>query len=90
MTLKELLTGLEVLQIIGDTNIEVTGIQSDSRRVTSGNMFVAQVGTTVDGHVFIPQCIENGATTIVMDKARNTNLAFCFRSFKDFVGITKF
>ena len=71
MILKELLTGLEVLQIIGDTNIEVTGIQSDSRRVTSGNMFVAQVGTTVDGHVFIPQCIENGATTIVMDKAEH-------------------
>ena len=71
MILKELLTGLEVLQIIGDTNIEVTGIQSDSRRVTSGNVFVAQVGTTVDGHVFIPQCIEKGAAAIVMDQAEH-------------------
>ena len=71
MILKELLTRLEVLQIIGDTNIEVTGIQSDSRRVTSGNVFVAQVGTTVDGHAFIPQCIEKGATAIVIDKAEH-------------------
>ena len=71
MILKELLTGLEVLQLIGDTNIEVTGIQSDSRRVTSGNVFVAQVGTTVDGHVFIPQCIEKGAAAIVMDQAEH-------------------
>ena len=68
MILKELLIGFEVVQIVGNTEIEVTGIQSDSRRVAKGNIFVAQTGTTVDGHEFIAQCVSNGATVIVLDK----------------------
>jgi UDP-N-acetylmuramoyl-L-alanyl-D-glutamate--2,6-diaminopimelate ligase len=69
MILKDLLIGFDVLQVVGDTNIKVSGIHSDSRCVAPGFMFVAQVGTTVDGHAFIAQCIEKGAVAIVMEKA---------------------
>jgi UDP-N-acetylmuramoyl-L-alanyl-D-glutamate--2,6-diaminopimelate ligase len=69
MKLTQLLQGIEVLQTLGNTNIEVNGIQSDSRRVVPGNVFVAQVGTTVDGHSYIAQCVEKGASAIVLDKA---------------------
>ena len=67
MKLKELLTGIDVLQISGNTDIDITSIQSDSRRVESGHVFVAQVGTVVDGHTFIAQCIAQGAVAIVLD-----------------------
>lgn len=67
MKLQDLLTGFEVLQVVGNTDISITGIQSDSRLVVHGNVFVAQAGTTVDGHAYIPQCINNGAVAIVLD-----------------------
>ena len=67
MKLHELLTGFEVLQVLGNTDIEVTGIQSDSRRIEAGHVFVAQTGTTVDGHCFIAQCVGQGASAVVLD-----------------------
>ena len=67
MQLSELLSQIQTVHIVGNTHIEITGIQSDSRKVESGNIFVAQRGTTVDGHTFIQQCIEKGATAVVMD-----------------------
>ena len=69
MKLLDLLQDIEVVRIIGNANTEVTGIQSDSRRIESGNIFVAQKGTTVDGHMFIAPCIAQGAGVVVMDDA---------------------
>lgn len=69
MKLKDLLIGFDVLQVIGNTDIEINGIQSDSRRIQQGQIFVAQTGTTVDGHAFISQCIANGAAAIVLENA---------------------
>lgn len=67
MKLLDLLQDIEIVRIIGNTEIEVTGIQFDSRKVEVGNIFVAQQGTTVDGHTFIAQCVEQGASVVVMD-----------------------
>jgi len=65
MKLSELLSDLPVT-IFGNTNIEVTGIQFDSRKIERGNVFVAQVGTAVDGHQFVDSCIDKGAAAIVI------------------------
>ena len=70
MKLLDLLQDIEIVRIIGNTEIEVTGIQFDSRKVEVGNIFVAQQGTTVDGHTFIAQCVEQGASVVVMDDSR--------------------
>ena len=67
MQLSELLSQIQTINIVGNSHMEITGIQSDSRKVEAGNIFVAQRGTTVDGHTFIQQCIEKGATAVVMD-----------------------
>ncbi|MCQ2311073.1 MAG: UDP-N-acetylmuramoyl-L-alanyl-D-glutamate--2,6-diaminopimelate ligase [Paludibacteraceae bacterium] len=67
MKLNTLLENLPV-QVFGPTDIEVTGIQFDSRKVVSGNVFVAQIGTTADGHTFVDTCIEQGAVAIVISK----------------------
>ena len=66
MKLNELLQAIEVKQIVGSTDREITGIQFDSRRVGQGNLFVAQAGTAVDGHTFIASCVEKGATAVVL------------------------
>lgn len=69
MKLNELLQAIEVKQIVGSTDREITGIQFDSRRVEPGNLFVAQAGTAVDGHTFIASCVEKGASAVVLSNA---------------------
>ena len=69
MKLIDLLKDVEVLQVIGSTDIEVKTIQFDSRRVGKGDVFVAQRGTSVDGHTFISQCVEKGASVVLEDTA---------------------
>ena len=66
MILSELLSVIAATKIQGPTDIEITGIQFDSRKVTEGNLFVAQVGTAVDGHDYIASCVEKGAKAIVL------------------------
>mgnify|MGYP003307675248 CR=1 FL=1 len=66
MILHNLLADIPVLQILGNDQVEVTGIQFDSRKIEAGNIFVAQSGTAVDGHTFIASCIERGAACIVL------------------------
>ena len=65
MKLNTLLTDLNV-QVFGATDIDITGIQFDSRKVEPGNLFVAQVGTTMDGHTFGDGCIAKGAAAVVI------------------------
>ena len=67
MILSTLLEEISPLQIIGKTDIDITGIQFDSRRVERGNLFVAQRGTSVDGHTFINECIARGAAAVVCE-----------------------
>lgn len=68
MKLQDLLIDFEVLRVAGDTSKEITDIQSDSRRVDAGSIFVAQVGTAVDGHAYIEQCVAKGAVAVVLEK----------------------
>ena len=75
MKLKELLAVIEPLKVVGDVNVEITGIQFDSRKVEAGNMFVAQVGTAVDGHEFIDGCVSKGAAAIVLSKEERIQTA---------------
>lgn len=69
MKLAELIEGIQPIQVIGSLDKGITGLQFDSRKVTQDNVFVAQVGTAVDGHTFIEGCINNGATAIVLQDA---------------------
>lgn len=56
MTLKlsTLLKDIEVLEIIGETDKNITSLESDSRKVGKDGMFVAVKGVTNDGHKYIP------------------------------------
>ncbi len=67
MLLSDLLIAIRPMQVVGATDIDVHAIQFDSRKVEAGDLFVAQAGTAVDGHTFIPACIDKGARVIVLD-----------------------
>ncbi len=66
MLLSELLTAIEPIEVIGSTEKEIKGLHFDSRKVGQGDLFVAQVGTAVDGHTFIEGCVEKGAAAMVL------------------------
>lgn len=66
MKLKSLVNGLNVV-IKGSKEIAITGISSDSRTVSPGNLFIAKRGGTFDGTQFIAQAIRAGAVAIVTD-----------------------
>ena len=66
MILKDLISVLDPIEVIGPTDIEITGIHFDSRRIGPGDLFVAQVGTAVDGHTFIGSCIAQGCAAVVL------------------------
>ena len=67
MKLSELLKNIKPTVIIGDDNIDITGVNIDSRRVADGHLFVAMKGTQVDGHKFIAKAIEQGAKAILCE-----------------------
>ena len=66
MILSELLKVIEPIEVIGSTEKEIKGLHFDSRKVGQGDLFVAQVGTAVDGHTFIDGCVEKGAIAVVL------------------------
>lgn len=66
MQLSTLLNTLHPVEVIGRSDIEINSIQFDSRLVGDGDLFVAQSGTSVDGHTFITHCISQGARAIVL------------------------
>lgn len=65
MTLKELLDGLETVEVTGDTSCEITGIVYDSRRAVPGTLFVALCGERADGAAYIEDAIERGAAAVL-------------------------
>lgn len=69
MKISELIKCIDTLQVVGNVDVEVKDIQFDSRRVGDGCLFVAQVGTSVDGHKYIAQCVTQGAVAVVLEKA---------------------
>ena len=68
MKLAQLINVCQPIKIVGDTEIEITGIEIDSRLIKSGNMFIAMRGTQVDGHTYIAKAIELGAKAIVCEE----------------------
>ena len=76
MKLKELLRGLGVLELHADEALDITGVQYDSRQVSSGDLFVAISGFQTDGHKYIPKAMENGAACVVCEKKPETDIPY--------------
>ena len=67
MKLNELLKNITPIKIIGNDDVEITGVNIESRRIKTGHLFVAMKGTQVDGHLFIGKAIELGAISMLCE-----------------------
>ena len=90
MILSELLKNVEVLNSLGDADVDITGVNIDSRRIEKGHLFVAIPGTQTDGHNFIPKAIEQGAAAVLCEYFPNTRVPgityIAVKSTEDAVG----
>lgn len=68
MKLNEVLKNITPIKIVGNDNVEITGVNIDSRRIKAGHLFVAIRGTQVDGHQFIDKAIELGADAVLCEE----------------------
>src|SRR5216684_2778780 len=68
MLLKNLTAAIAPRQIVGPLDREVESIAYDSRRVQKNSLFVALRGEKTDGHQFIGQAIDRGASVVVTER----------------------
>ena len=66
--LKDILYRVEISSVIGTTNLHISSVEFDSRKVKKQSLFVAVKGTETDGHEYISQAIKNGAIAIVVEQ----------------------
>lgn len=67
MRLKEIISGISITEVLGNTDKDIQGIHIDSRKIEPGHLFVAVRGTQTDGHAYIDKAIEKGASAIVCE-----------------------
>ncbi|MDY3069794.1 MAG: UDP-N-acetylmuramoyl-L-alanyl-D-glutamate--2,6-diaminopimelate ligase [Parabacteroides sp.] len=68
MKLEDLVKALKIYVLHGNAEVEVAGVQSDSRKVAEGEMFVAVRGTVSDGHAYIEKAVNQGASVVVCEE----------------------
>jgi UDP-N-acetylmuramoyl-L-alanyl-D-glutamate--2,6-diaminopimelate ligase len=66
--LSDILYKVQTTALTGNTDIDISGVQIDSRKVKEGSLFVAVKGVAADGHQFIAKAIELGAAAIVCEE----------------------
>ncbi|HBF43110.1 MAG TPA: UDP-N-acetylmuramoyl-L-alanyl-D-glutamate--2,6-diaminopimelate ligase [Desulfobacteraceae bacterium] len=74
MQLGRLVSGMTVMEFLGDPETEIEGLAYDSREVKPGYLFVALRGQTLDGHDFIKKAVQNGAVAIVAESSPGENI----------------
>lgn len=65
--LKDILFKVSIEKIVGSADVVVNAVHFDSRKVSKNDLFVAQKGVTVDGHLFISKAIKLGAKVVVCE-----------------------
>lgn len=69
MELKRILIGLEGIKAKGNIDIEIAGIEKNSKEVKQGYMFIAIKGFSTDGHQYVESAIENGAIAVMVEES---------------------
>lgn len=68
MKVEQVIAGIDVVSLRGETDKEVTAIVFDSRKVVAGALFVAVRGYNTDGHKYIDQAVTMGADTVICEE----------------------
>ena len=72
MKLSELLKNVKTIAIHGNTDVEVKGVNIDSRKIEDSHLFIAMKGTQVDGHKFISKAVDSGAVAVLLEEMPET------------------
>jgi UDP-N-acetylmuramoyl-L-alanyl-D-glutamate--2,6-diaminopimelate ligase len=67
MRIEEILKGINVVSLTGESTSSVDGIEFDSRNVTAGSLFVAVKGNKTDGHDYIDAAVGSGAVAVICE-----------------------
>ena len=70
--LSKLISEIDVLEVIGDTDKNISSLESDSRKVEKDGLFVAVRGTVTDGHKYIPMVASANVSAIVCEEMPST------------------
>jgi len=83
MKLRHLLDDVKEYDLSGDLELEITGLAYDSREVQPGYLFVAVRGHALDGHNFIRNALERGATALVVEEVQGVEATVATICVKD-------
>lgn len=76
MILRDLLKGVETLEINADPELELGDISYDSRKTRAGDLFVAIRGFESDGHRFIGAAVAAGAAAVLCEERPETDVPY--------------
>lgn len=64
LSLEDLLEATCGVHVLGAGDFHFTSVQTDSRNVQAGTLFVPLIGEVQDGHKYVPQAVESGASVV--------------------------
>ena len=67
MKIKDILVNCNLLELVGDRDLDIEKVTFDSRQVEPGTLFFAVKGTQTDGHDYINKAVEQGASAVVCE-----------------------
>ncbi|SMO54699.1 UDP-N-acetylmuramoyl-L-alanyl-D-glutamate--2,6-diaminopimelate ligase [Fodinibius sediminis] len=77
MTFKELITLCKPVEVSGPEPDELGMLCQDSRKVKEGDVFIAIRGFQADGHLFVEDAIDNGASVVISEEKMDTGQSAC-------------
>lgn len=66
MKLADLLKKIKPAEVRGSLEVEISGVNIDSRQVEPGDLFIALKGTQTDGHAYVSVALERGARAVLV------------------------
>lgn len=70
MKLRDILKGIDVIECSADLNMEILGVECDSRKAEDNTLFVAIRGFETDGNKYIASAKAAGATAFITDSKK--------------------
>ena len=68
MKIKDILVNCNLLELVGNKDLDITKVSFDSRQAEPGTLFFAVRGTQTDGHAYIAKAVEQGASAVVCEQ----------------------
>lgn len=66
LSLEDVLDATGGVHVLGTGNFSFHSVHTDSREVLKGGLFVPLIGEVQDGHSYIPQALEKGASVVII------------------------